>query len=238
MAVTSDKPAPYAPASVIMELVERHRGKGLPSPVTTEVLARAGVSESLLARTIQALETLDLIDAEGAPTTTFEGIRKAPEGEYRQRLVEWLNAAYADVIKYVDPALDNETAVRDAFRSYNPVGQQNRMVSLFLLLYASAGVRPEKASQPRPQRNGQQRPRATNKPTVTPPARKHTSHATNPGLPPALAGLLSSLPQEGSGWTKASRDRFVTTFAAVLDFCYPVVTQAEAADQDVDDDEP
>jgi hypothetical protein len=210
-----------------MELVERHRGKGLPSPVTTEVLARAGVSESLLARTLQALETLDLIDAEGAPTPTFEGIRKAPEGEYRQRLVEWLNAAYADVIKYVDPALDNETAVRDAFRSYNPVGQQNRMVSLFLLLYAAAGVRPEKASQPRPQRNGQQRPRATNKPVVTPPARKHhTSQPTNPDLPLALAGLLSSLPQEGNGWTKAARDRFMTTFGVVLDFCFPIVPEA------------
>jgi hypothetical protein len=178
-----------------------------------------------------------LIDADGAPTPTFEGIRKAPESEYKQRLVEWLNSAYADVIRFVDPSKDDEVAARDAFRSYVPVGQQGRMVSLFLLLYAAAGVRSDKAASPRPQRNGPQRPRAINRPAATNPnTRKLAQRETNLGLPPALAGLLSSLPQDGQAWTKANRDKFVATFAAVLDFCFPIVTQHEIDAQDPGDD--
>ena len=144
MSVTSDKPAPYAPFSSIVELIERHRNRGLPPPVTVDVLLRAGVSQSLVSRTLYALQVLDLIDEQGVPTKTFEGIRLAPEAEYKQRLSEWLQSAYADVLKFVDPAADDETKVRDAFRSYQPVGQQSRMITLFLGLLAAAGMAAEK----------------------------------------------------------------------------------------------
>jgi hypothetical protein len=46
-------------------------------------------------------------------------------------------------------------------------------------------------------------------------------------MPPALAGLMASLPQDGDGWTKEQRNKFVTLFSATLDFCIPVVTQAD-----------
>jgi len=148
--VTSDKPAPYAPASSIVDLIERYRNRGLPSPVTADVLLRAGISQSLVSRTLYALQVLDLIDEQGLPTKTFEGIRLAPEAEYKQRLSEWLQGAYADVLKFVDPGVDDETKVRDAFRSYQPVGQQSRMITLFLSLLAVAGmVTDKRVSQPR-----------------------------------------------------------------------------------------
>ncbi len=223
MAVTSDKPTPYAPSSAVVDLIERHRNRGLPSTINAEVLGRAGIADSLIPRTLKTMETLDLIDADGKPTDTFEGIRLAPEAEYNERLTEWLNIAYADVISYVDPAKDDETAIRDAFRSYNPVAQQSRMVTLFLGLYAAAGVRPEKQTQPR------QRPR-TQAPKK--PAPKKQSPRKNPptvgpsGLPHALAGLLSSLPPEGQGWTQENRDKFLNTFGVVLDFCFPVIEDA------------
>lgn len=121
--------------------------------MTGEVLGRAGISESLIPRTLQALLVLDLIDEKGAPTGILEGIRLAPEAEYKQRLSEWLKSAYADVLRYVDPAVDDETKIRDAFRSYNPVGQQPRMISLFQGLIAAAGMGQEKpAAQPRRKR--------------------------------------------------------------------------------------
>jgi hypothetical protein len=41
-------------------------------------------------------------------------------------------------------------------------------------------------------------------------------------LPQPLAGLLASLPAEGDSWTKGERAKFITTFTAVLDFCFPV----------------
>jgi hypothetical protein len=96
---------------------------------------------------------LDLIDEQGAPSKALEGIRLAPESEYKQRLSEWLQSAYADVLRYVDPAVDEETNIRDAFRNYRPIGQQPRMITLFLGLAAAAGMAPEKqAAQPRRQR--------------------------------------------------------------------------------------
>src|SRR5688572_7472873 len=140
MTVTPDRPAPYAPATAVLAMIERHRSRGLPTPINADVLARASVSASLVPRTLYALQTLDLITESGEPTEVFERIRRSPEAEYKQRLLEWLNGAYADVLQYIDPATADEVAVRDAFRAYNPVGQQARMVTLFMGLYAAAGV--------------------------------------------------------------------------------------------------
>lgn len=234
MPVTVDKSSPYAPPKAITDLIERHRSRGLPSPVTMEVLARAGISESLIPRTLQALQTLDLIDGDGKPTSIFEGIRLAPETEYRKRLEDWLKAAYADVFSFVDPTADDETRIRDAFRSYQPVGQQSRMVTLFQGLCAAAGLahdnaqatapraRP-RASTPRP------RPQPATDQTANPKSSQNPS-ATQTSLPPALTGLLASLPVAGAGWTRTERDRFVTTFCVVLDFCYPT-QESEPSDK-------
>jgi hypothetical protein len=227
--VTVDRPAPYAPASAIMTLIERHRNKGLPSPVDSDVLARAGISTSLIPRTLQALQTLDLIEEDGRPTAILEGLRLAAEGDYPKKLSDWLKGAYADALIYVDPATDDETRVRDAFRSYNPVGQQARMVTLFMGLFAAAGIAPEKPKAPsrKPPRASQapKVPTTKNRPTTSlntvqsaTPLRQ-TAHGE---LPPALQGLLASLPRYGQSWSKRDRDRFVHTFGAVLDFCFPV----------------
>src|SRR5262245_32378107 len=101
MPVTADRPAPYAPGSAVLDVIDRHRNRGLPSPINSEVLGRAGIAQTLIPRVLQSLVTLDLIDAEtGAPTPTFEAIRRAPETEYRARLAEWLKGAYADVFSF------------------------------------------------------------------------------------------------------------------------------------------
>ena len=55
MPVTLDKPGPYASPQSIIEIVDRHRDRGMPSPVTSDVLGRAGIPDSLIPRTIQAL---------------------------------------------------------------------------------------------------------------------------------------------------------------------------------------
>jgi Family of unknown function (DUF5343) len=225
MAVTADKPAPYAPAKPILEIIQRYRQRGLVFPVTPEVLGRAGTPESLIPRTMQALQTLDLFKESGNPTETLEGLRLAPEAEFKQRLGDWLKAAYADVFAFVDPATDDEVRIRDAFRNYQPIGQQPRMVTLFQGLCSAAGLIPEKARTPR----APAPPRAT-RPYAAPvrpnngaktPASKtvHTKPAT--GLPPALLGLLESLPADG--WTEAERKKFIEAFGYVLDFVIPIV---------------
>jgi hypothetical protein len=153
MPVTSESPAPYAPVSPVLEIVDRYRNRGLPTPISAEVLSRAGVSDSLISRTLQTLKVLDLIEEDGTPTSTFEDLRKAPEGEYQTRLQEWLNHAYADVLRFVDPATADETSLRDAFRSYKPVAQQPRMLTLFTGLYAAAGIVSDRAKAPRKRRS-------------------------------------------------------------------------------------
>lgn len=247
MPVTADKSAPYAPAATIIDIVKRYRDRGLPMPLNGEALGRIGVPDSLSSRVLYALTTLDLIDADGAPTPTLEGLRLAAEAEFRPRQEEWLRSAYADIFSIVDPTQDDETRIRDAFRNYQPVGQQSRMVTLFVGLCANAGVMPEKAGSVRPS-SGARSPSSTRSPSVgrparavSPPPRSVGKVATKnppkgPGeLPPALAGLLESLPDAAEGWTKDERARFMTTFEAVLDFCIPVVSsKARTSEADAD----
>lgn len=239
MPVTADKPTPYSPAATILDVMARSRERGLPTPVNVETLGRIGVPDSLSSRVLYTLVALDLIDENGAPTKTLEALRLAPEAEYKKRQEDWLRSAYADIFAIVDPSKDDETRVRDAFRGYNPVGQQARMVSLFLGLCANAGMIPEKAAPAR-----QRAPVASNRATPPSPAtikRAAASffgkpkpsmfpRATKGALPPALAGLLESLPDATVGWTKADRDRFYTTFGTVLDFCIPIRTAAQMGD--------
>jgi hypothetical protein len=226
MPVTADKPAPYAPPTAVLDLIDRYRNRGMQTPLNSDVLGRAGVSESLIARTLQTLSTLDLIDEAGKPTPTFEAIRLAPEAEYKIKLEEWLKGAYADVFSFVDPVIDDETRIRDAFRTYQPVGQQGRMVTLFMGLCAAAGLAPDKALQPRPaSRPRPVQPAAVKRTTPKPAAIKSPAAPTTSGIPAALAGLLTSLPTGQRGWTQEQRDKFVTTFGAVLDFCFPIIEE-------------
>jgi hypothetical protein len=239
MPVTQNSPAPYAPASVIIGLIARHRAKGLPAPITIETLQRASVSDSLAPRTLQALQILDLIDDAGGPTDTFEQLRLSPEDGFKTALSEWLKGTYADAFAYIDPETATETQVRDVFRHYKPVGQQDRMVSLFLGLCEAAGLAPERKRKTPQRPTGQrgslqskmrsllnpEQPQKVRVPVQAPdPTPTRTTRGHVSALPPALSGLLASLPPSGETWGKTERDRFVATFQAVLDFCYPVST--------------
>jgi hypothetical protein len=225
VAVTNERPAPYAPTTPIVDLIGRFRSRGLPMPVDAEVLARAGVSHSLIPRTLYALQVLDLIDADGNATPIFEGLRLAPEGEFKARMADWVRGAYADVFSFVDLGADDDTSIRDAFRSYQPVGQQGRMVTLFQGLCIAAGLISAKKPSTEPQPVRIRQTPVTKRATfsIGPKATKAPVAPSTPvlgTLPPALAGLLASLPR--NGWDRATRDRFVATLTAVLDFCYPI----------------
>lgn len=232
MPLTKDQSAPYAPASAILEILNRNRSRGLPSPIDKEILARAGVSESLVPRTLQSMQILDLIDENGNHTETLEGLRLAPEAEYKGKLRQWLDAAYSDVLQFVDPEQDDEIKVRDAFRPFKPTGMQDRMVTLFTGLYTAAGAwsdrgpRPTASTpRPRPKSSPPRKPDAKAKSDVGPSdsaTRNEKSQDFGPDLPAPIAGLLSGLPLDGNGWTKDRRDKFLVTFGAVLDFCFPI----------------
>lgn len=227
MAVTSDRPAPYTAPKAILDIIGRFRDRGLPSPIDAEVLERSGVvSDSLIPRTLQAMQTLDLIDDKGVPTGTFDSLRRAAENEYEDALKDWLKAAYADVFNFVDPSNDDATRIHDAFRSYNPQGQRNRMVTLFIGLCTAAGLMPEKET-PRqstaaaPPRQRSPRPSAADSSSRA--GRQRRPSARVDGIPAPLAGLLETLPSPDTGWTMEKRNKFVAAFKGVLDFCVPII---------------
>ncbi len=229
MAVTNEQPAPYATISSILEIIHRYRKRGMHIPFTGDVLGRAGVSDSLIPRTIQSLIGLDLITEEGTPTDILEGIRACQTGEYKDCLAGWLKCTYADVFSFVDPTVDDEIKIRDAFRTYEPKSQQDRMVKLFIGLCEEAGLR----EKPTTTKSTTQKRKISA--TGRRKSRKPATGSINTGtLPPALAGLLEQLPSGKGCWSQEQFDEFSATFNSVLKFCYKI---KETNDKEINSDE-
>ena len=83
MPVTADRPAPYAPASALLEVLDRFRNRGLQGPITTEVLEEdRGFREPVATHTIYATP--------GArphrPGRDAHGHSRRPTGSARSRI--------------------------------------------------------------------------------------------------------------------------------------------------------
>jgi hypothetical protein len=230
MALQSSGNAPYAPPSAVVNIINRYRDYGFATPFTLETLMKAGISDSLAPRTLQAMKLLDLIDEDGNPTQEFVDLSKAKSDEYEARLAAVIRAAYAEVFSFVDPATDPMVRIEDAFRDYKPKSQRGRMVSLFLGLCREAGipVKSAKKSQegggerpprPRPVRAA---PRQVGRRAAAPQSRLAPAAATlaSGAVPPAILGLLSQLPEPGGAWTPQQRRQFLAAFTAILDLLY------------------
>ena len=232
MAIRPDGTAPYAPLAAVMTVIEGFRDRGLSTPVTTDVLLRAGVKESLVTRTLKSLQDLELLEENGTPTERFEGLRRATSEGFQERMADLVRDAYGAVFSFVDPATADVGRIADAFRAYNPLGQRKRMVALFLGLCEVAGIRQADSRPVRPARAAV-RTRTTKKkvpPTKTPPrdVQRPGPGSAGSDLPPALAGILAELPPSAEGWTEENRDRWLATFEAVLNFSIPVRQDALA----------
>lgn len=234
MPVTADGPAPYAPTAAVMDVVNGSRKRDFPTPLTTEVLGRAGVPDSLAPRTLQALKLLDLLDADGEPTEAWTDLAKAPESDFPDRFGAILRSAYQEVFQFVEPREDGIEKIQDAFRVYKPRGQLSRMVTLFLGLCAEAGIVEGKPTRKRPARKQQSTP-------STAPARK-PKHADPPGKtglprspieedfqpspPPAsgqhpfIRGLIQTLPEVGTPWPTEAREKWAKAALAAFDVIY------------------
>jgi hypothetical protein len=199
------------------------------TPITADVLTRAGIPDSLLNRVRQSLRALDLVDTEGNPTEVLTRLAESPEDELQAGLGDWLHATYAEVFQFVNPASDDEIKIRDAFRTYEPRGQQDRMVTLFLGLCDAAGIRTRESTvaAPRP-RAIQRQPSARRD---APERTRRVLHKTDAATPEPIVALLTKLPASGR-WSKSRRDAFVKTFEAVLDFCYEVSSDVEKGEGD------
>jgi hypothetical protein len=132
---------PYAPAGPVLAVIRRARAQGVPEQFSTKVLrTRLGAAEGNADRVFNALTFLGLIDDDGRRTKTFERLGRTMDSEYERFLGEIVHRAYAPIFATVDPAHSTSLAVADAFRPYQPPGQRQRMMSLFLALCREARI--------------------------------------------------------------------------------------------------
>ena len=220
-------PAPYAPPSAVLLIIDQFRDRGLQTPFTSDVLVRAWVTEALANRTLTALQMLDFIDAAGDPTEAMKALRLAPTDELADRLAEHVRNAYAPIFAFTDPSQDSPQRVRDAFRGYQPMGQQQRMVTLFLGLCERAGII-ESAPKRVAASGSSPRPRKQSKPST----QRHVE-ADNPPrgqsegkIPGPLLALVRDLPADGR-WTKTERDEWLKVFTVMLDYSIKTVDEED-----------
>lgn len=238
MPLQPNSPAPYTSAPAVLTVLARSR-TNLPGTITSDLLIRYGVKESIVPRTIQALRLLDLTDDTGKPTPALESLAKAKPDDYKAELASHLRSVYADVFALVDPASADTNALRNAFWGYEPRGQVDAMIRLFLGLCEEAGIVEARPATTAAKANTRTAATTTrSKPPPPPPPRRKEviGDASTPSdLPPGLVGLLRQIPTGGKSWTTERRDAFLSAFAAVLNFTIPTDDNPVA---DLDDEEP
>lgn len=229
--------AGYAPPSGVIGIIDRYRDFGLQKPFTADVLMRAGITESLAPRVLQSLRLLGIIDDDGNPTAQFDEISRLPDDQYRDGFKDLLVAAYGNIFSFVDPSQHSYERVRDAFRGYEPRGQQERMVTMFLGLCEYSGLDVSAAKQPR--EGAARTPRKPSTKALKKPDGSKKGGASSQGrtevradgLPVALTGLLTELADVGPTWSETKREAWLRTFHSVLDYCFPIV---EASPEDLE----
>ena len=224
----ADRFMPYAPAKPVVDVIRRFRERGLPEILSRQELHRLGAAEGNSDRIQKTLQFLDLIDAEGRRTELFDRIGKASTAEYEGTVAEVVRAAYAPILAIVDPAVDTDIAVNDAFRHYEPAGQRRQMVSLFLALCREAGI---VSGGPLDRKPRAKRENVTTRPprAVVPNGRTATTERREEAPPDVpvgpdyrlLSALIQQLPREGR-WPSDRRERWLQAFTANIDLLIEV----------------
>lgn len=222
---------PYAPAFPVLTIIRRVRDRGLPETLSTDTLRQLGVAEGNADRVLRALRFLALIDDEDHRTGSFDRLGRTREAEYERYLAEIVHRAYAAIFSAVDPAKEGAIAIHDAFRPYQPTGQRQRMVSLFLSLCRESGI---VAGGPVRGQFRARRATGAQRATATRGSSGQLAGAPDRGLGEVpiglhrdrvdnslLLALIDRLPLDGT-WTKTQRDKWINAVAAAVDLAVDV----------------
>lgn len=221
----SDEYMPYAPAKPVLDIIHRFRERGLPDVLSRQELHRLGSAEGNSDRVQKTFQFLDLIDQSAKRTPQFDRLGKASTSEYESVLAEIVRAAYAPILAIVDPQVDTDIAINDAFRHYEPAGQRKQMVVLFLALCREAGLARGAAAE---RKNSPKRDSTPARSTARRPTRtiERTEEVAASDEPPGsgyrlLSALIQQLPKDGK-WTQNRRDRWLQAFTANIDLLVEV----------------
>ena len=143
---------PYAAPANVKAVLQRTRTRNLPSKIDDEFLQLAGISPVVFGRVKEALVFLGLISKTGSPTDRLEAMGASSDEEYRSLLATAVREAYSEDFQRVDPALDGQPQIVNAFRRYQPRSQTSRMVMLYLGLCREAGIPVQDAPRERQMR--------------------------------------------------------------------------------------
>jgi hypothetical protein len=224
-------PAPYAPLSNVLTVIRRLRDRGLPDILSPQELARLGIPDGNIGRTLQALRFLGLIDEDGRRTEAFTRLGRVAAVEYPAVLGSIVEAAYTPVFTIVNPSEATELQIFDAFRCYQPEAQRARMISLFLGLCREAGLIPGAPNERRPRTRrplDSKRPSAGARPgnavheqSVPPLDDSRGDQAPDYQL---VQALVHQLPKHGR-WTAARRDRWIQALIANVDLLVDITEE-------------
>jgi hypothetical protein len=131
---------PYAPPSHIIAVLKRARSRNLPDRISGDFLTLAGIPSAVAPRTVFALKFLGLTSEDGSPSDSLRAMAAAGESDYRELLGKAVRTAYATDFERIDPSVDNQKAIKDAFARYQPRSQTDRMVMTLLGLCREAEI--------------------------------------------------------------------------------------------------
>lgn len=181
---------------------------------------------------LAALRFFGLIDKGGVPDPALETM--ANDVEQRKVMLTALMARYDAALDGLD--LERATAgeLDERFGRYDVSGETFRRTIVFFIQaaqYCGMPLSPYITQRRRtakgngasvqPRRRGRQPKAKPEGGKPEPQVIRPTSIVDSLGLHPAVTPLLQDLNRIGSKWDKAERDKWVTTFLAVIDYAYP-----------------
>lgn len=224
MVTTAERDSvPYAPTGNVVGVINRSRERGVPNPLTIQELERIGIPSGNAPRTLVALKFLGLLNPDGSHTPEFDRLRHAPTEAYPDVLAEILRAAYHGVFAIVNPAEDSDLTISDAFRGFQPEGQRDKMISLFMGLCKAAGIGSAAASDSKPRAPKAASTPKTIKPKKVKKAIEEDDEEPKDGIDYRLLSvLMQRLPRNGK-WTSVERSKWLGAVTANVDVIIEVV---------------
>jgi hypothetical protein len=222
------KYAPYPPAGNLIHAIRNIREKGYAGKLTIEALESMGIPTGNTYRVQAAMKWLKLYNDDLVATELMAGIRKAATEKYPVLIEGMVRESYAEVFQFANPATDSIDRVTDAFRSFTPAAQRNRMVVCFLALCAEAGIAlaDSPVTEAKVPKSGKsQGLKKKTKSTPPPPAPPRIEQQYGGVLfHPVIDAVLREAKKliDNGDWSEDARKGLVQSFTTNLDLFLPV----------------